>query len=73
MKCTRDKAHNAFSRTIKNFSAKYLKAMKCLTDSKEELLAFYEFPAEHQNDKPNRVDLCYCAIGNKENLQLWLK
>jgi transposase-like protein len=36
-----------FSRTIKSFSAKYPKAMKCLTDSKEELLAFYDFPAEH--------------------------
>ena len=44
---TREKAHTAFSRTIKSFSAKYPKAMKCLTDSKEELLAFYDFPAEH--------------------------
>ncbi len=44
---TREKAHTAFSRTIKSFCAKYPKAMKCLTDSKEELLAFYDFPAEH--------------------------
>ncbi len=44
---TREKAHAAFSRTIKSFCAKYPKAMKCLTDSKEELLAFYDFPAEH--------------------------
>jgi transposase-like protein len=36
-----------FSRTIKSFSAKYPKAMKCLTDSKEQLLAFYNFVAEH--------------------------
>ncbi len=44
---TREKAHTAFSRTIKSFCAMYPKAMKCLTDSKEELLAFYDFPAEH--------------------------
>lgn len=44
---TREEAHIAFSRTIKSFCAKYPKAMKCLTDSKEELLAFYDFPAEH--------------------------
>ncbi len=44
---TREKAHAAFSRTIKSFCAKYPKAMKCLTDSKEELFAFYDFPAEH--------------------------
>ena len=74
---TREKAHAAFSRTIKSFCAKYPKAMKCLTDSKEELLAFYDFPAEHwthiRTTNPIRVDLCYCSITNKENTQLWLK
>jgi transposase-like protein len=44
---TREEAHSAFSRTIKTFTTKYPKAMKCLIDSKEELLAFYDFPAEH--------------------------
>ncbi|EPJ48514.1 MAG: transposase, mutator type [Osedax symbiont Rs1] len=44
---TREQAHTAFNRTIKSFSSKYPKAMKCLTGSKEELLAFYDFPAEH--------------------------
>lgn len=44
---TKKEAHTAFSRTVKSFCVKYPKAMQCLTDSKEELLAFYDFPAEH--------------------------
>ena len=43
---TREKAYEAFNRTVKSFSTKYPKAMKCLRDNKEELLAFYDFPAE---------------------------
>ena len=29
------------------YQAKYPKAVECLTKDKEELLAFYDFPAEH--------------------------
>ena len=44
---TRDRAHKAFDRTLKRFEAKYPKAMECLAKDREELLAFYDYPAEH--------------------------
>jgi transposase-like protein len=39
-----EKAMDAFEET---FGAKYPKAVECLTKDREELLAFYDFPAEH--------------------------
>lgn len=44
---TRDGAYKAFDRTLKRFEAKYPKAMECLAKDREELLAFYDYPAEH--------------------------
>jgi transposase-like protein len=44
---TRDEAHKAFDRTLRRFEAKYPKAMACLAKDREELLAFYDYPAEH--------------------------
>lgn len=44
---TRDQAHQAFDRTLKRFEAKYPKAMECLAKDRDELLAFYDYPAEH--------------------------
>ncbi|WLI74934.1 IS256 family transposase [Halomonas alkalicola] len=44
---TRDGAHKAFDRTVKRFEAKYPKAMACLAKDRDELLAFYDYPAEH--------------------------
>ncbi|EHL30916.1 IS256 family transposase [Legionella drancourtii] len=43
----REDAYKAFDNTIALYSAKYPKAMECLAKDKEELLAFYDFPAEH--------------------------
>lgn len=37
----REVAHQAFDK------AKYEKAMECLAKHRDELLAFYDFPAEH--------------------------
>lgn len=39
-----EKAMDAFEKT---YRAKYPKAVECLTKDREELLAFYDFPAEH--------------------------
>ncbi len=47
MASARKEAHAAFDNTIKRFSAKYPGAMDCLAKDREELLAFYDFPAEH--------------------------
>lgn len=44
---TREDAHKAFNKTLSRFEAKYPKAMECLEKDREELLVFYDFPAEH--------------------------
>ncbi len=44
---TREAAHQAFDKAIARFQAKYDKAMECLAKDREELLACYDFPAEH--------------------------
>src|SRR5690554_4889818 len=44
---TRETAYQAFDHCLERFQAKYPKAMNCLDKDREELLAFYDFPAEH--------------------------
>ena len=44
---TRKEAYQAFDYFIKLHEAKYPKATECLQKDKDELLAFYDFPAEH--------------------------
>ena len=44
---TRDEAYKAFDRALARFGAKYPGAMEKLRKDREELLAFYDFPAEH--------------------------
>lgn len=44
---SRDKAKAAFDSAITRFGTKYPQAMDCLGKDREELLAFYDFPAEH--------------------------
>jgi transposase-like protein len=47
MAATRADAHAAFDLAQARFSAKYPKAMECLAKDRKEMLAFYDFPAEH--------------------------
>lgn len=44
---TKEAAYRAFDNCIEKFEAKYPKAMQTLSKDKEEMLAFYDFPAEH--------------------------
>ena len=44
---TRDNATKAFDAFLENYQAKYPKAAECLAKDRDELLAFYDFPAEH--------------------------
>jgi putative transposase len=44
---TKELALNAFDRFIKVYEAKYPKAVACLLKTKDQTLAFYDFPAEH--------------------------
>ncbi len=43
---TRQDAHKAFDLFVESYQVKYPKAAKCLTDDRDVLLAFYDFPAE---------------------------
>ena len=47
MAATRDDACRAFDLFLATYGAKYPKATRCLAKDREELLAFYDFPAEH--------------------------
>lgn len=44
---SRAEAERAFDLFVETYEAKYPKATGCLARDREELLAFYEFPAEH--------------------------
>ena len=44
---TRENAEKAFDLFLECYQAKYPKATNCLAKDRDELLAFYDFPAEH--------------------------
>lgn len=44
---TKEEAEKAFDRFLDRFGDKYPKATECLRKDREELLAFYDFPAAH--------------------------
>lgn len=44
---TQEDAYKAYDAFQKRYEAKYPKAAECLAKDKEEMLAFYDFPAEH--------------------------
>ena len=44
---TREQAEKAFNRFTSLYRVKYDKAVACLEKDRDELLAFYDFPAEH--------------------------
>jgi transposase-like protein len=47
MSATREDAVKAFDRFIRTYEAKWPRAAECLEKDRAELLAFYNFPAEH--------------------------
>ena len=47
MAATRDDAASAFDLFVQTYDAKYPAAVRCLSKDRDELLAFYDFPAEH--------------------------
>jgi transposase-like protein len=47
MAASREQAEKAMAAFAATYGAKYPKAVSCLTGDREELLAFYSFPAEH--------------------------
>jgi putative transposase len=51
---TRKAAETALDAFIETYGIKYEKAVECLTKDRDALFAFYDFPAEHTHDKPDR-------------------
>jgi putative transposase len=47
LSATREGAFKAFDLFVASYQAKYPKAVECLLKDREQLLAFYDFPAEH--------------------------
>lgn len=47
MAADRKTAEKAFDLVLSKYEAKYPKAMECLAKDREDLLTFYDFPAEH--------------------------
>jgi putative transposase len=47
MSPTKEDAIKAFDTFVATYQAKYPKAVECLVKDRDELLAFYDFPAEH--------------------------
>ncbi len=47
MAATKEQALKAFDLFVQTYQAKFPKAADCLLKDKDELLAFYDFPAEH--------------------------
>ena len=44
---TKEDAYKAYNVAVSTYSGKYPKAMECLEKDKDEMLAFYDFPAMH--------------------------
>jgi putative transposase len=60
---TKVDAYKAFDVAVSTYSAKYPKAMDCLEKDKDEMLAFYDFPAPHwqhiRTSNPIRINICH--------------
>jgi transposase-like protein len=44
---TKEAAYKAFDTAVSTYSSKYPRAMQCLGKDKDQMLAFYDFPAMH--------------------------
>lgn len=67
MSATREDAYQAFDEFIAEYSAKYPKATECLKEDKMELLAFYDFPAEHwvHLRTTNPIESTFATVRNR--------
>jgi len=67
MSASRADAISAFDAFINEYDAKYPKATKCLNKDKKELLAFYDFPAEHwvHLRTTNPIESTFATVRNR--------
>ena len=66
---TKQKAETAFDGFLTTFQAKYPKATECLAKDRKELLAFYDFPAEHwvHIRTTNPIELTFATVRLRTN------
>lgn len=64
---TREDAHKAFDLFIETFEAKYPKATECLVKDRDELLTFYDFPAQHWQSirTSNPIESAFATIRHR--------
>jgi len=64
---TRENALSAYHLFIDSYEAKYPKATRCLQKDSEELLAFYDFPAQHWQSirTSNPIESCFATIRHR--------
>jgi len=61
---TKEKALEAYEHFVGSWQEKYPKAVDCLREDKEELFAFYDFPATHWNHirTTNPIESTYATV-----------
>lgn len=66
---TQAQAEKAFDRFVKDYGAKYPKAVECLKKDRGVLLAFYDFPAEHWTHirTSNPIESTFATIRHRTN------
>lgn len=64
---TKDDAERAFNLFIKTYEAKYPKAALCLQKDREELMAFFDFPAQHWQSirTSNPIESAFATIRHR--------
>lgn len=66
---TQEEAERAFDLFIRTYEPKYPKATRCLQKDREELLVFYEFPAQHWQSirTTNPIESTFGTIRHRTN------
>lgn len=67
MSATKEEAYSAFDHFVKEYEDKYPKATECLLKDKEELLTFYDFPAQHwvHLRTTNPIESTFATVRNR--------
>ncbi len=64
---TREDAHKAFDLFVEIFEAKYPKAAECLIKDRDELMTFFDFPAQHWQSirTSNPIESAFATIRHR--------
>ena len=67
MAATKKEANAAFDRVKETYGVKYEKAVAKLVKDRDELLAFYDFPAEHWQRWETHQNVCRGSARSRLN------